>query len=145
MNNLEEKKEGIFTKRFNISLAALSLAGVLAVGGATVHKNVNHLNKKCPLANLYGDNVIEHSINEVKKHTTTELISIIPEGYKYNPNVGLWTKTENGITYTTNGDYYRYVKIYGKQAESYYGIDVNLYTAGTVEDQIEEQVKSLYR
>ena len=109
-------------------VTALSIAS-----GVTLysHSQTNHLNKKCPLANLYGDNVIEHSINEVKKHTTTELISIIPEGYKYNPNV--------------NGDYYRYVKIYGKQAESYYGIDANLYTAGTVEEQIEEQVKSLYR
>lgn len=129
-------------ERIGLLVAALSIAS-----GVTLysHSQTNHLNKKCPLADLYGDKVIEHSINEVKKHTTNETVSIIPEGYKYNPNVGLWTKTENGITYTTNGDYYRYVKIYGKQAESYYGIDANLCTAGSVENQIEEQVKSLYR
>ena len=33
------------------------------------HSNSNHLTSKCPFAFIYGDKVIEHSINEVEKHT----------------------------------------------------------------------------
>ena len=32
------------------------------------HSNSNHLTSKCPFAFIYGDKVIEHSINEVEKH-----------------------------------------------------------------------------
>ena len=50
-------------ERIGLLVTILSIAS-----GVTLysHSQTNHLNKKCPLADLYGDNVIEHSINEVK-------------------------------------------------------------------------------
>ena len=101
MNNLEEKKKGTFTKRFNISLAALSLAGVLAIGGASVHKNVDHLNSKCPFAFLYGDKVIEHHISEIKEENPdilTNATYVAPVGYLIDEN-GMSYKNTNVIVY----------------------------------------------
>lgn len=102
MNNLEEKKEGIFTKRFNISLAALSLAGVLAVGGATVHKNVDHLNSKCPFAFIYGDKIVEHQVNEIKEEhpdLLTKATYKAPVGYVLGKYGICYQETIDGKTY----------------------------------------------
>ena len=108
------------------------------------HSTRNHLTSKCPFAFIYGDKVIEHSINEVEKHTKHQNVRIIPDGYKYDPTTCLWYTVENGQTIATCGENYNFYTIYGNQAE-YYGIDSHTINGVTVNDQIEEQVKSLYR
>ena len=88
--------------------------------------------------------MIEHSINDVKKHNKQQNVKIIPDGYKYDPNTCLWYTVENGQTIATFGENYNFCTIYGNQAEDY-GIDSHTFDSITVNDQIEEQVKSLYR
>ena len=56
----------------------------------------------------------------------------------------LWYTIENGQTIATFGENYNFCTIYGNQAEDY-GIDSHTFYSITVNDQIEEQVKSLYR
>ena len=56
----------------------------------------------------------------------------------------LWYTIENGQRIATFGENYNFCTIYGNQAEDY-GIDSHTFDSITVNDQIEEQVKSLYR
>lgn len=132
MNNLEEKKEGIFTKRFNISLAALSLAGVLAVGGATVHKNVDHLNSKCPFAFLYGNKIAEHHVTEVKE----EHPDLIKVSDIYKAPVGYTLGSGMCYKYLDDGTkVYAFPEIVGQITE----ID------NMTEEQFKEQIRKLYK
>lgn len=132
MNNLEEKKEGIFTKRFNISLAALSLAGVLAVGGATVHKNVDHLNSKCPFAFLYGNKIAEHHVTEVKE----EHPDLIKVSDIYTAPVGYTLGSGMCYKYLDDGTkVYAFPEIVGQITE----ID------NMTEEQFKEQIRKLYK
>lgn len=130
-------------KEITFGVIAATLAMTLGVTLYS-HSNRNHLTSKCPFAFIYGDKVIEHSINEVEKHTKQQNVRIIPDGYKYDPNTLLWYTVENGQTIATFGEYYNFCTIYGNQAEDY-GIDSHTIDSTTVNDQIEEQVKSLYR
>ncbi len=130
-------------KEITFGVMAATLAMTLGVTLYS-HSNSNHLTSKCPFAFIYGDKVIEHSINEVKKHTKQQNVRIIPDGYKYDPNTCLWYTVENGQTVATSGENYNFCTIYGNQAENY-GIDSHTIDSTTVNDQIEEQVKSLYR
>ena len=131
MNNLEEKKEGIFTKRFNISLAALSLAGVLAVGGATVHKNVDHLNSKCPFAFIYGDKIVEHQVNEIKEEHPDLLTKAT-----YKAPVGYTLGSGMCYKYLDDGTkVYAFPEIVGQITE----ID------DKTEEQFKEQIRKLYK
>ena len=131
MNNLEEKKEGIFTKRFNISLAALSLAGVLAVGGATVHKNVDHLNSKCPFAFIYGDKIVEHQVNEIKEEHPDLLTKAT-----YKAPVGYTLGSGMCYKYLDDGTkVYAFPEIVGQITE----ID------NMTEEQFKEQIRKLYK
>lgn len=132
MNNLEEKKEGIFTKRFNISLAALSLAGVLAVGGATVHKNVDHLNSKCPFAFLYGNKIAEHHVTEVKE----EHPDLIKVSDIYKAPVGYTLGSGMCYKYLDDGTkVYAFPEIVGQITE----ID------NMTEEHFKEQISKLYK
>ena len=132
MNNLEEKKEGIFTKRFNISLAALSLAGVLAVGGATVHKNVDHLNSKCPFVFLYGNKIAEHHVTEVKE----EHPDLIKVSDIYKAPVGYTLGSGMCYKYLDDGTkVYAFPEIVGQITE----ID------NMTEEQFKEQIRKLYK
>ena len=130
-------------KEITFGVMAATLAMTLGVTLYS-HSNSNHLTSKCPFAFIYGDKVIEHSINEVKKHNKRQNVKIIPDGYKYDPNTLLWYTVENGQTIATFGENYNFCTIYGNQAEDY-GIDSHTIDSTTVNDQIEEQVKSLYR
>lgn len=130
-------------KEITFGVMAATLAMTLGVTLYS-HSNSNHLTSKCPFAFIYGDKVIEHSINEVEKHTKQQNVRIIPDGYKYDPNTLLWYTIENGQTIATFGENYNFYTIYGNQAEDY-GIDSHTFDSITVNDQIEEQVKSLYR
>ena len=55
-------------KEITFGVMAATLAMTLGVTLYS-HSNSNHLTSKCPFAFIYGDKVIEHSINEVEKHT----------------------------------------------------------------------------
>ena len=137
-------------EKFRIIELGLGIATIATSIGITLysHSESNHLTSKCPYAFIFGDKVIEHSINEVNKHTEYETVDIFPEDCKYDPNTGLWYTVENGQDVVTFGDWYYYYTIYGIEAE-HYGINAHTTTGYDIddqlEDQIEEQVKSLYR
>lgn len=134
-------------KEITFGVMAATLAMTLGVTLYS-HSESNHLTSKCPYAFIFGDKVIEHSINEVNKHTEYETVDIFPEDCKYDPNTCLWYTVENGQDVVTFGDWYYYYTIYGIEAE-HYGINAHTTTGYDIddqlEDQIEEQVKSLYR
>lgn len=102
-NKMDENQFNEFTSRFNITVAALSLVGVLSLGGLAIHKNVDHLNSKCPFAFLYGDKIIEHHISTICKDVNKDCLPIYvaPEGYLMT-NGYCYKKTEDGsIEYTS--------------------------------------------
>ena len=99
-------------KEITFGVMAATLAMTLGVTLYS-HSNSNHLTSKCPFAFIYGDKVIEHSINDVKKHNKQQNVKIIPDGYKYDPNTLLWYTIENGQTIATFGENYNFCTIYG--------------------------------
>ena len=85
-------------EKFRIIELGLGIATIATSIGITLysHSESNHLTSKCPYAFIFGDKVIEHSINEVNKHTEYEMVNIFPEDCKYDPNTCLWYTVENG-------------------------------------------------
>ena len=150
-------------------LASAALAGVTTgyalVGGIALHSkhsNTNHLTEKCPYAFIYGDRVIEHSINEVQKHKEKVMVKTAPVGYTLDPKTGMCVKeivsnvqitvdpeTGKQVQSIVNNDEYAlptvtFYDTYYNMPSELYGID-NSFTSASANNQIEEQVKSLYR
>ena len=161
-----KKEEKLKITKYLVSAALAGVTtGYAIVGGVALHSkhsNTNHLTTECPFAFIYGDKVIEHSINEVQKHKETVMVKTAPVGYTLDPKTGRCVKeTLNNVQSTidsetgkqaqiiTNNDEHvmptvTFYDTYYNIPSECYGID-NSFTSNSVNDQIEEQVKSLYR
>ena len=138
MNSLEEmelklkqKKQSEFSTRFNMGIAALSLAGIITLCGSAVHKNVDHLNSKCPFAFIYGDKIVEHQVNEIKEEHPDLLTKAT-----YKAPVGYTLGSGMCYKYLDDGTkVYAFPEIVGQITE----ID------NMTEEQFKEQIRKLYK
>lgn len=139
MNSLEEmelklkqKKQSEFSTRFNMGIAALSLAGIITLCGSAVHKNVDHLNSKCPFAFLYGNKIAKHHVTEVKE----EHPDLIKVSDIYTAPVGYTLGSGMCYKYLDDGTkVYAFPEIVGQITE----ID------NMTEEQFKEQIRKLYK
>lgn len=154
--NLEKGKLNV-TRYLGLGLTAFSIAS-----GIVLHSQTNHLLEKCPFEILYGDKVIEHSIEEAKKHKETNTIKVAPTGYTLDPKTeNCVTESRSNLEVTINPETgklekklvakedsvepmaYTYDTYYGWPSE-FYGISSSA-TSTSAEEELETTVRNLYR